>query len=268
MNQETLLDEIVAHKRLEVEALKRAVPQSALRALLENTAEARNFGAALKAIQPAVIAEIKKASPSKGLIRKDFNAADIAVDYEHHGAACLSVLTDERFFQGSNAALRAARSRTQLPVLRKDFIVDEYQIFETRALPADCLLLIVAVLDSVQLKSFHDIAEGIGLSVLVEIHDEAELELALSINARLIGINNRNLKTFETNLAVTEKLVSLIPPSVQTVSESGIRTRDDVARLRAQGVHAFLVGEALMSASKPGQAMREIFTLIKTTTTA
>ena len=259
MSDGTILDEIIAHKKNEVDALKRSVPLSSLRAMTQDMAETRGFSAALGDRKLAVIAEIKKASPSKGVIREDSDPIAIARSYEEHGAACLSVLTDERFFRGSSAALRAARNECRLPVLRKDFIVDEYLIYETRVLPADCLLLIVAVLDQAQLAAFHDIALGLGLDVLVEVHDEAELERALDVNARLIGINNRNLKTFGTDLAITERLVTQIPKTVRVVSESGIQTSKDVARLRACGVHAFLVGEAFMRENDPGRAMKWIF---------
>ena len=255
----TVLDEIVAHKRTEVASRKRKTPSSSLKSALRDSPSLRGFRQALDVPDASVIAEIKKASPSKGVIREDFDPLEIAASYEQHGAACLSVLTDERFFQGSDEVLRTARKKTRLPVLRKDFIVDEYQIYETRVLPADCLLLIVAALDRAQLQSFHSIGIALGLAVLVEVHDEAELELALSINASLIGINNRDLRTFHTDLSVTERLVQQVPPSVKIVSESGIHSREDVARILACGVNSFLVGEAFMRASDPGHAMREIF---------
>ena len=255
----TILDEIIAKKRSEVDSLKRKAPINSLEADAREMPVPRGFINALGDCDPAVIAEIKKASPSKGVIREEFDPSSIARSYECHGAACLSVLTDESFFQGSVAALLAARDETRLPVLRKDFIVDEYQIFETRVLPADCVLLIVAALERKQLASFHEIALELGLDVLVEVHNESELEQALLVKARLIGINNRDLKTFRTDLAVTERLAPHIPSPIQVVSESGIHARSDVDRLRACGVHAFLVGEAFMRAPNPGVAMSAIF---------
>ena len=255
----TVLDEIIAHKRTEVDLRKRKTSPSSLQTAARNSPLLRGFLEALDVPEPSVIAEIKKASPSKGVIREEFDPAEIATSYEQHGAACLSVLTDRRFFQGSDTVLRIAREKTRLPVLRKDFIVDEYQIFETRVLPADCLLLIASALDDAQLKSFHQTAIELGLTVLVEVHDESEVEKALSVDAQLIGINNRDLRTFLTDLSVTERLAQQIPASVKVVSESGIHSRDDVVRIRACGVNAFLVGEAFMRARNPGLAMREIF---------
>ena len=259
MSAGTILDEIVAHKKLEVGELKRSTPLSELQALVDHVPASREFAAALRQRQPAVIAELKKASPSKGVIREAFDVKSIASSYEQHGASCLSVLTDERYFQGSSAALRIARSETNLPVLRKDFVVDEYQIFETKVLPADCLLLIVSALDQPQLQAFHDLAKALELDVLVEIHDEDELDRALQINPELIGINNRNLKTFVTDLAVTEQLAAKVPSGIQVVSESGIHKREDVTRVRGCGVNAFLVGEAFMREPDPGLAMKSIF---------
>lgn len=255
----TILDKIIAHKRSEIDSRKRKTPLNSIKAAVADSPPVRGFRAALDKRTASVIAEIKKASPSKGLIREDFDPSSIARSYERHGAACLSVLTDERFFQGSDAALLAARREARLPVLRKDFVVDEYQIFETRTLPADCLLLIVAALDHAQLDSFHGIGVELGLDVLVEVHDEPELERALAIDARLIGINNRDLKTFQTDLGVTERLVSQIPKSVKVVTESGIHRQSDVDRMIACGASAFLVGEAFMRANDPGLALSEIF---------
>lgn len=255
----TILDEIISRKQSELDSRKRKTALSSLKAEAQDLPPLRGFSAALSAHETAVIAEIKKASPSKGVIREEFDPSSIASSYQAHGASCLSVLTDEHFFQGSDSALCLARGETELPVLRKDFIVDEYQIFETRVLPADCLLLIVAALDHSQLQSFHELGRELGMDVLVEVHNEEELAAALAVNAQLVGINNRNLKTFQTDLAVTERLVRQIPPSVQVVSESGINSRMDVARLVACGVNAFLVGEAFMRASDPGRAMSEIF---------
>ncbi len=259
----TILDEIIARKQSELDTRKQRISLKSLKAAVRDLPPLRGFCAALSERDAAVIAEIKKASPSKGVIREDFDPSSIALSYQEHGASCLSVLTDEYFFQGNDEALRTARDKTQLPVLRKDFIVDEYQIFETRVLPADCLLLIVAALDHSTLESFHEIGLGLGLDVLVEVHNERELDEALAIDARLIGINNRNLKTFHTDLSVTERLVPQIPPSVQIVSESGIHNRTDVSRLLACGVNAFLVGEAFMRANDPGRAMSEIFDSVR-----
>lgn len=255
----TILDEIIARKQSELDSRKQKTPLSSLKAAVQDAATLRGFRTALGGPDASVIAEIKKASPSKGVIREEFDPSAIALSYQQHGASCLSVLTDEYFFQGSDAALQTARDETRLPVLRKDFIVDEYQIFETRVLAADCLLLIVAALDHSSLQSFHEIGLGLGLDVLVEVHNERELDQALAIDARLIGVNNRNLNTFHTDLAVTERLVPQIPASVQIVSESGIHNQTDVSRLMACGVNSFLVGEAFMRASDPGRAMSEIF---------
>lgn len=258
MTTGTVLDDILAHKHSEVADQKRSTPLDAWKEFSVNLPSLRSFEETLRDKPLGVIAELKKASPSKGLIREHFDPIAIAESYATHGAACLSVLTDERFFQGSTSALRSARGTTDLPVLRKEFIVDEYQIHETRLLPADCLLLIVAALDQPQLKSFHELATEMNLDVIVEVHDEAELERALAIDARLIGINNRNLKTFHTDLAVTERLVPSIPGDVHVISESGIRSQADIARLKAVGVRAFLVGEAFMREADPGQALERL----------
>ena len=259
MSEQTILDEIVVAKHQEVSDRKHSVPLHEMEVRARQSGTTRDFLSVLKSGNPAVIAEIKKASPSKGVIRSDFDPEAIAHSYEQSGATCLSVLTDTDYFQGSIEALNQARQATRLPVLRKDFIVDEYQIYETRALPADCLLLIVATLDDVKLRSFHELAKEIGLAVLIEVHDEAELDRALSVNPALIGINNRNLRTFSTNLATTEQLAKLVPPEIQVVSESGIHTEVDVRRILACGVSSFLVGEAFMRAPIPGQALRRMF---------
>jgi indole-3-glycerol phosphate synthase len=207
----------------------------------------------------AVIAEVKRASPSKGVLREHFVPAQIAASYALHGAACLSVLTDERFFQGSAAYLQQARAACSLPVLRKDFIVDEYQVFESRALGADCILLIVACLDDAQLLDLEACAIALGLAVLVEVHDGAELERALRLHTPLLGINNRNLRSFEVTLETTLGLLPQVPPGRLPVTESGILARGDVERMRGAGVHAFLVGEAFMRAADPGVALAELF---------
>jgi len=208
---------------------------------------------------PAVIAEVKKASPSKGVLRDPFDPAAIAASYAAHGAACLSVLTDVQYFQGSYDALRQARAACALPVLRKDFIIDTYQIAHARALGADCILLIVAALSRAQLQEFEAAARELDLDVLVEVHDHKELDVALELDTTLIGINNRNLRTFETRLDTTLELLAAIPSGKRVVSESGIATRQDVARLRGHDVQAFLVGEAFMRADDPGLALRTLF---------
>ena len=205
-----------------------------------------------------MIAEVKKASPSKGVLREDFRPADIAASYERHGAAALSVLTDVSFFQGSSAALQQARDACALPVLRKDFIVDAWQVYESRAMGADAILLIVAALDDAQLRDFEALATGLGMAVLVEVHDGGELERALRLKTPWVGINNRNLRTFEVSLDTTLGLLERIPADRSVVTESGIATPADVSRLRSAGVHAFLVGEAFMRADDPGAALARL----------
>ena len=253
------LARITAHKRTEIAARRAATPLAAVRQRAESAAPARGFLAALNAHQPAVIAEIKRASPSAGVIRADLDPAAIAKSYESAGAACLSVLTDEQFFQGADHHLCSARAACRLPALRKDFIVDPYQVYETCALAADCLLLIVAALDAAQLPDLAQLAGELGLDVLVEVHDRGELERALALEPQLLGINNRNLATFETSLDTTIDLIDAAPSGVTVVAESGIHTSDDVRRLRAAGVEAFLVGTAFMRAADPGAALRQLF---------
>ena len=209
--------------------------------------------------QPAVIAEIKKASPSKGVLRKDFRPADIAQSYAAHGAACLSVLTDRDFFQGSEDYLQQARQACSLPVIRKDFIIDPYQVHEARAINADCILLIVAALDDASLQGLLEQAHQLGMDVLMEVHDDEELERALNTGARLIGINNRNLRTFDTQLSTTLDMLDRIPDDRIVVTESGIHTRADVELMRQNNVNAFLVGEAFMKADDPGEKLAELF---------
>jgi indole-3-glycerol phosphate synthase len=208
---------------------------------------------------PAVIAEIKKASPSKGVMRPDFHPADIARSYADHGAACLSVLTDRDFFQGAEAYLQEARAATKLPVIRKDFIIDVYQVAEARAIGADCILLIVAALDDEALETLSEAALALGMDVLVEVHDRAELERALRLNLRLIGINNRNLRTFDVHLDTTLDLLEAIPDDRIVVTESGILGPEDVALMRSREVHAFLVGESFMRAEDPGARLADLF---------
>lgn len=218
-----------------------------------------HLDAKLRLGQAAVIAELKKASPSRGLLRDPFSPAAIARSYAAHGAACLSVLTDRDFFQGSEDDLRQAREACRLPVLRKDFIIDPYQVYEARVIGADCILLIVAALGDAMLRELAQLALQLDMDVLVEVHDEAELERALELGLTLIGINNRNLRTFETRLDTTLELIRDIPDDRLVVTESGIHTPADVARLREQGVHAFLVGEALMRVPEPGEKLAELF---------
>jgi indole-3-glycerol phosphate synthase len=260
-----ILDKIVAVKHQEVAAAKRRKSLEAVRFDAESRVLTRDFVGALRAKiaagQPAVIAEIKKASPSKGVLRADFIPADIAQSYAEYGAACLSVLTDVQFFQGSVDYLKQARASCQLPVLRKDFMVDAYQIYESRAMGADCILLIAACLDDAQMKDFEAIARSLDMAVLVEVHDQAELERALMLKIPLVGINNRNLQTFEVSLDATLSLKAQVPADRILVTESGIHTRDDVLRMGAAGVNAFLVGEAFMRASDPGVALDALFGL-------
>jgi indole-3-glycerol phosphate synthase len=223
----------------------------------------RNFEAAIRArIQAgnaAVIAEIKKASPSKGLLRDPFDPPAIAASYEQHGASCLSVLTDSQFFQGSTAYLQSARAACKLPVLRKDFMVDPYQVVEARAMGADCILLIVAALEDGVMAELESVALGLGMSVLVEVHGQDELVRALRLQTPLLGINNRNLRTFETRLEVTLDMLPDIPGERLVITESGIATRGDVERMRSAGVQGFLVGEAFMRATDPGLALKQLF---------
>jgi Indole-3-glycerol phosphate synthase len=259
----TILDKILARKREEVSE-RRA--QRSLADLLSDAAAqppCRGFAAALeKQInhkRPAVIAEIKKASPSKGLIRKDFDPSAIALNYAEHGATCLSVLTDVDFFQGSDKFLQQAREACNLPALRKDFMIDPYQIVESRALGADCVLLIAAALDDVQMKELFDTAKEQQLDVLVEVHNQAELERALVLQSRLVGINNRDLHTFKTSLNVTYRLLDFLPPGTTVITESGIVAREDVEEMMQHGVYGFLVGESFMRAGNPGLKLQELF---------
>jgi indole-3-glycerol phosphate synthase len=258
-----ILQRIVAVKRREVAAARDARPLAALEADARHQPAARDFVGAMRvrvaAGRPAVIAEIKKASPSKGVLRDPFDPAAIARSYEAGGAACLSVLTDVDFFQGSIAALQAARGACSLPVIRKDFLVDPYQVIEARAIGADCVLLIAACLDDATMAELDALARRLGLAVLVEVHDGDELERALRLPGPLVGINNRDLRTFDVRLETTLGLLDRIPPDRLTVTESGILTPADVVRMRAADVQAFLVGEAFMRAPDPGAALRTLF---------
>jgi len=259
---EDILARIVAAKRDEVAAGRRGRDTAAVRRAADAAGAPRDFVGALQARiaggAAAVIAEVKKASPSKGVLRADFRPAEIAASYQRHGAAALSVLTDERFFQGSRAALEAARTACALPVLRKDFMVDAYQLFEARAMGADCILLIAAILDDAELADFEATALALGMAVLVEVHDDAELERALRLSTPLVGINNRNLRTFEVSLDTTLAMLPRVPAERLVVSESGIHAPGDIARLRTAGVRAYLVGEAFMRAPDPGVALASL----------
>lgn len=258
-----ILERIIAVKKEEVTAARAKRDLVALRREAETLGGQREFVAALGARidlgQSAVIAEIKKASPSKGVLRENFEPAAIAVSYASHGAACLSVLTDKTFFQGSAQFLREAREACNLPVLRKDFIVDSYQVFESRAMGADCILLIAACLDDAQLADLEAQAMQLGLAVLIEVHDSVELERALRLKTPLVGVNNRNLRSFEVNLQTTLALRTSVPPDRVLISESGIHSTEDVMRLRSGQVNAFLVGEAFMRARDPGLALAALF---------
>ncbi|MBI4754276.1 MAG: indole-3-glycerol phosphate synthase TrpC [Betaproteobacteria bacterium] len=258
-----ILKRILAVKRDEVAAGLAACPAAQMRARAAAADAPRDFVGALRARiaagRPAVIAEIKKASPSRGVLREDFRPAEIAASYARHGAACLSVLTDRQFFQGAPEYLVAARAACPLPVLRKDFMIDPWQVLEARAMGADCILLIVAALEAGQLRALEGAAEDLGMAVLVEVHDAQELDLALTLRTPLIGINNRNLRTFETRLETTLDLLARIPVDRLVVTESGILSADDVARMRAARVEAFLVGEAFMRQSDPGLALERLF---------
>jgi len=258
-----ILNRINAVKREEVEAGRAAMPLAEVERAARAQPAARDFVGAVRAKiaagRAAVIAEIKKASPSKGVLREDFRPAQIAASYEAAGAACLSVLTDRQFFQGSPDYLRAARAACALPVLRKDFLIDPWQVFEARAMGADAILLIAASLSLEEMQEMERIAHELGMGVLVEVHDGAELDLALQLRTPLLGINNRNLRTFEVSLETTLGLLARIPPSRIVVTESGILRAGDVALMRANGVNAFLVGEALMRADDPGEGLRALF---------
>lgn len=260
-----ILKKILATKAEEVARRKQNMPVATLQDIAGTVEKPRGFSSALQskvsAKKPGIIAEIKKASPSKGVIRADFNPVAIAQDYAMNGATCLSVLTDKEYFQGSEAYLQMVRERCPLPVLRKDFMIDSYQIYEARALGADCILLIVAALDDGLMHELAGVATALGMDVLVEVHDAEELDRALTLDTKLIGINNRNLRTFETALQITLDLKANIPADRIIITESGIHTQDDVQLMLANNVYSFLIGEAFMRAASPGQKMRELFGL-------
>jgi indole-3-glycerol phosphate synthase len=251
----SILERIVAAKRAEVAEARKRIPE----VKLDRAPPVRDFVGALRARRPAVIAEIKRASPSKGLLREDFSPAAIAKSYEKGGAACMSVLTDKEFFQGAPEHLSSARNACRLPVLRKDFLIDPYQVFESRALGADCILLIAACLQDREMRELEKLAHSAGMAVLVEVHDAGELERALELQTPLLGINNRNLRTFDTHLETTLDLLPRVPADRLIITESGILSRADVARMRNHGVHAFLVGEAFMRAADPGAELKALF---------
>jgi indole-3-glycerol phosphate synthase len=262
-NPPDILQKILARKAEEVTERRLRTPLEDVRRQAQDADAPRGFVRALRTRiedgAAAVIAEIKKASPSKGVMRPDFRPADIARSYADHGAACLSVLTDRDFFQGSEEYLKEARSVCSLPVLRKDFMIDPYQVFEARAIGADCILLIAAALSDAAMRELADVAVDLGMDVLVEVHDASELERALRLDLPLVGINNRNLRTFETRLDTTLDLLERIPPGRLVVTESGIHTPEDVSLMRRHGVHTFLVGEAFMTAEDPGVRLQALF---------
>ena len=260
-----ILKKIVARKAEEVASRKQRLPLSVLEEIASGTETPRGFAKALQAKvekkKPAIIAEIKKASPSKGVIREDFKPLEIAQDYAMNGATCLSVLTDKDFFQGSEAYLQKARETCPLPILRKDFMIDPYQIYESRALGADCILLIVAILDDEIMHELAALATTLGMDVLVESHDAEELTRALTLETKLIGINNRDLRTFDTSLETTITLKDMIPDDRLIITESGIHTQSDVKKMLDYDIYSFLVGEAFMKAPSPGQKMRALFSV-------
>lgn len=258
-----ILYTILARKAEEIAERSGRVPLAELAARAADAAPTRGFANALNAMvaqgEPAVIAEIKKASPSKGVIRADFRPADIAVSYEFGGATCLSVLTDVDFFHGADVYLQQAREACTLPVLRKDFTIDPYQVYEARVLGADCILLIVAALDDSQLVELSSLAMQLDMDVLVEVHDIDELERALQVPVPLVGINNRNLRTFEVSLETTLAMKDAVPTDRLLITESGIVVAEDVAKMRAAGINGFLIGETFMRAEEPGEALRQLF---------
>lgn len=265
MNNDTpdILIKILNRKHEEINERSASVPIATLKEQCVNADAVRGF---IRSIEnkinnnlSAVIAEIKKASPSKGVLREDFNPAEIAKSYAEHGAACLSILTDKDYFQGHEDYLKQARAACDLPVIRKDFIIDPYQVYEARAIDADCILLIVAALDDEGLLLLFNLAKELGMDVLMEVHDEHEMQRALKTDARLIGVNNRNLRTFDTDLNTTVRMLDMVSDNHILVTESGIHTIDDVQLMRDHGVNSFLVGEAFMRAENPGEKLAELF---------
>ncbi len=262
-NTPDILARIVKQKHQELLQRAEDMPLAGLAAKIQNLPQTKGFIQALKdkleQNEAAVIAEIKKASPSKGVIREDFNAQSIASSYAEHGAACISVLTDESFFQGCDEYLKQVRAEVDLPIIRKDFMIDPYQLYEARVIGADCILLIVAMLGDTTLRELAMLAADLQLDVLVEVHTQEELERALELGLNMVGINNRNLKTFETSINNTLDLLSSVPDDVLVVTESGIHAKEDVELLRSNGVNTFLIGEAFMRADDPGQALQDMF---------
>ena len=258
MTMNNMLATIATKKKQEIKQAKACIPLEQLES--RPMPPIRNFISPLQQRNPAVIAEIKKGSPSKGIIRPDFDVAKIAEDYDSHGAACLSVLTDETFFYGNNTNIQLAKAHSKCPVLRKDFILDPYQIFESRYLGADCILLIVAMLSDQQMSELCDLAQALSMSVLVESHNESELERALALPTPLIGINNRDLNQFTTDINTSIRLSKLIPEGRIIISESGIHTRSDIMLLTQAGIHCFLIGESLMREKEPGLHLQQLIT--------
>ncbi|MXY14794.1 MAG: indole-3-glycerol phosphate synthase TrpC [Proteobacteria bacterium] len=261
--QPEILARIIEHKKNELTERKRHMPEETMREWAREAPASRGFESALRnaelAKRPGVIAEIKRASPSRGILREDFDPMQIAASYQMNGATCISVLTDGHFFKGSCAILELARKACFLPILRKDFIIDNYQVYETRAVGADCLLLIVAALENEKMAELNALAKELGLDVLIEVHNREELERALAMEPSLLGINNRNLHNFETALGTTLELLPEIPDTCHVVTESGIHTKEDIAIMTGKGVNSFLVGEALMVAEAPGAKLKELF---------
>ncbi|CAA6824889.1 MAG: Indole-3-glycerol phosphate synthase (EC [uncultured Thiotrichaceae bacterium] len=263
MSKADILEKILQTKQQEIATRSQSTSIEVLRERAAEAASVRGFLSALQRKiannEPAVIAEVKKASPSKGIIRADFHPAAIAASYEKGGAACLSVLTDADYFQGHEDYLQTARKACSLPVIRKDFIIDPYQVYEARAIDADCILLIVSALSDEKLRGLYDLTIELGMDVLIEVHDREELERILPLNAPLIGINNRNLRTFDTSLQTSIDLLPLVPEDTLLVTESGIHTQNDVQQMREHNINAFLVGEAFMRAEQPGDALYQLF---------
>lgn len=261
--QPEILAKIIAHKKDELVERKRHISEQNMQEWAREAPAPRGFESALRGAQqakrPGVIAEIKRASPSRGILREDFDPMQIAASYQMHGATCISVLTDGHFFKGSCAILELARKTCYLPILRKDFIIDSYQVYETRAVHADCVLLIAAALEDGEMAELNDLSRELCLDVLVEVHNREELERVLAIEPSLLGINNRDLNSFETTLDTTLDLLPEIPASCHVVTESGIHTREDIALMTGKGINSFLVGEAFMVAEAPGAKLKELF---------